>query len=292
MEVDAATQELIRQALAEDRTDRDVSTLWTVPAELSTTAVLWARQAGVLCGSSLFTAVLKTFDPELIVDFLLEEGAALVPNREVARISGRARSILTAERTALNLIGRLSGIATLTSRYVAEVVPGPQGRCTRIIETRKTTPLWRKWEKYAVRVGGGSNHRENLAVMVLLKDNHVVLAGGVVPTLQRVREQNLENLPVEVEVDRLDQLAELLAVGVDRVLLDNMSLTDIRKAVEMTAGQAELEVSGGVTLEKIAEIAQTGVDYISVGALTHSVPCYDFSLEIDCTTSVLGKASR
>lgn len=275
--IDETTRAQIRAALEEDHAWRDVSTLWTVPESARAIATLLARQAGVLCGASLFAETFRIFDSQVQVNLECGEGSGLAVGQVVARITGPARSILSSERVALNLIGRCSGIATLTRRYVDAV----KGTSARICDTRKTNPLWRRWDKYAVRTGGGTNHRTNLEEMVLLKDNHVAMAGGAAQALRLVKQQNLSGVPVEVEVDHLFQLAELLEEGVDRVLLDNMTLEEMAQAVQMGAGKVELEASGGVCLETVRAIAETGVDFISIGNLTHSVTAFDFSLEIE-----------
>ncbi len=275
--IDDSTRALIQAALEEDHAWRDVSTLWTVPESTRATAQLLSRQAGILCGGTLFVETFRIFDPLIQVGLECADGAKLSIGQLVARITGPARSILSAERVALNLIGRFSGIATLTHQYVEAV----KGTRAKICDTRKTAPLWRWWDKYAVRMGGGTNHRSNLEEMVLLKDNHVALAGGAAQALRLVKQQNLPGLPVEVEVDNLQQLTELLEEEVDRVLLDNMTLEEMIQAVCMFSGKAELEASGGIRLETVRAIAETGVDFISIGSLTHSVPAFDFTLEIE-----------
>jgi nicotinate-nucleotide pyrophosphorylase (carboxylating) len=274
--LDDQTLHLIDLALREDGADRDVSTLWTVPENGAAQATLLARQSGVLCGMDLFAAVFHRLDPKIQINFHVKDGASLSANQTVAEFSGKARPILTGERLALNLIGRLSGIASETARYVEAI----KGTPAKICDTRKTTPLWRKWEKYAVVCGGGVNHRMGLSDMALLKDNHLTLAGGAAKAWNAAREANTENLEIEIEVETLDQLQEALDHGAKRILLDNMSPETLIEAVEINRNRAVLEASGGVQLENVRAIAQTGVDLISVGALTHSVKCFDFSLEI------------
>lgn len=285
MSLDPQTSQLIRLALEEDHAFQDVSTLWTIPEAQRAKALLIPRAEGVLCGGPLFAEAFRLLDPSLVVNVFIEDGGTLAPNVPVAEVVGAARGILSAERVALNLVGRFSGIATLTRRYVEAVA----GTGARICDTRKTTPLWRGWEKIAVRMGGGTNHRANLEEMVLLKDNHVALAGGAGKSLLAVKERNARGIPVEIEVDTLEQLREALEIGVERVLLDNMSVEQLRKAVGMTAGRAILEASGGVTLETVRAIAETGVDLISIGALTHSAPAFDFSLEVGGMRLARGK---
>ena len=275
-DLDPETLDLIDRALEEDGTGNDVSTLWTVPESRYGEATLYARQEGILCGIALFAGTFQRLDPEVSVKEHLEDGARLHSDQVIAVLTGKARSLLSAERVALNLIGRFSGIATLTAEY-ADALSGTK---TKVCDTRKTFPLWRKWEKYAVRMGGGTNHRFNLEDMALLKDNHIALAGGAAQALRAAKEANRNGLEIEIEVDTLEQLEEVLEEGASRILLDNMSLEKMRRAVAINRGRAVLEASGGVVLERIREIAETGVDLISVGALTHSVKSFDFSLEI------------
>jgi len=218
--------------------------------------------------------VFRALDPELRFERLVDEGATVTGSNPVARVSGPERAILTGERTALNFLGRLSGIATLTRRYVDAV----SGTGAAILDTRKTTPGMRVLEKHAVATGGGRNHRFGLDDGVLVKDNHLRAAGSVAAAVERVRAAT--PLPVEVECDTLDQVSEALDAGVDAILLDNMSLAELRAAVALAKGRARLEASGGVTLDTVLAIAETGVDEISVGALTHSARSLDVSLEL------------
>jgi nicotinate-nucleotide pyrophosphorylase (carboxylating) len=219
--------------------------------------------------------VFRQLEHDVQVTLTKGDGDPCAPGEAVARVAGTARALLVGERTALNFLQRLSGIATRARRFVEAA----GGRIT-IIDTRKTTPTLRTLEKYAVRAGGATNHRVGLFDAVLIKDNHVRLAGGVRAAIDRVREQQ-PGVAVEVEVERLDQLDEALAARVETVLLDNMATGDIREAVRRVGGQAKIEISGGVTLERIPELAATGADYVSVGALTHSAPAIDISLEIE-----------
>jgi nicotinate-nucleotide pyrophosphorylase (carboxylating) len=275
-DLDPETLDSIDRALKEDGAANDVSTLWTVPETSCAQGVLYARQEGVLCGIALFAGTFRRLDPNVVVEVRAEDGARLCSDRVVAVLAGKARSLLSAERVALNLIGRFSGIATLTAEYAAAL----EGTKTKVCDTRKTIPLWRKWERYAVRMGGGTNHRFNLEDMALLKDNHIALAGGAAQALRAAKAANRKGLVIEIEVDTLNQLEEVLEEGASRVLLDNMSLEQMRQAVAINKGRAVLEASGGVVLERMREIAETGVDLISVGALTHSAKNLDFSLEI------------
>jgi nicotinate-nucleotide pyrophosphorylase (carboxylating) len=261
-------------ALAEDVGEGDVTTEATVDADSVGTAALSLREPGVVCGLRAAETVFSALDPELRFETLVVEGAILDAPVEVAVVTGSERAILTGERTALNFLGRLSGIATLTRRYVDAVA----GTGVAILDTRKTTPGLRALEKHAVACGGGRNHRFGLDDGILVKDNHLRAAGSIGAAVERLRAAT--DLPVEVECDTLEQVQEALAAGVDAVLLDNMSLDELRAAVALARGRARLEASGGVTLETVRAIAESGVDEISVGALTHSARSLDVSLEL------------
>jgi nicotinate-nucleotide pyrophosphorylase (carboxylating) len=261
-------------ALAEDVGDGDVTTDATVGPEAVGTAELLVQEAGVVCGLGVAEAVFRALDPELRFERLVDEGVLVDGPTAVARVHGAERAILTGERTALNFLGRLSGIATLTRRYVDAVA----GTGAAILDTRKTTPGLRALEKDAVACGGGRNHRFGLDDGVLVKDNHLRAAGSIATAVERLRAAT--PLPVEVECDTLDQVAEALRAGADAILLDNMNLDDLRAAVALVGGRARLEASGGVTLDTVRAIAETGVDEISVGALTHSARSLDVSLEL------------
>ncbi len=280
MTVERDLRELVRTALAEDVGPGDRTTEWTVPAAARSRASIVAKAPLVVSGVAAARAVFRAVDPELGVTVVREDGERADPGDVVMDLDGRARSILTGERTALNFLGRLSGIATLTRRFVDRVAGTP----ARIVDTRKTTPGWRALEKAAVRAGGGTNHRMGLYDMVLVKDNHIAAAGGIEAAVRGVRERNAEGLRVEVEVATLDQLALLLPLRVDRILLDNMDLEGLERAVALVDASSgrrpELEASGNVTLDTVAGIAATGVDLISVGALTHSAPSADLSLRV------------
>lgn len=271
-----AVEEMVRRALMEDIGPGDITTEATVPADLQTTAVIIAKEDGVLCGQTVAKAVFQALDPSLTYEMLVPEGATVTPGLEVARISGRARSILTAERVALNFMQRMSGIAT-TTRKLSDLIKYYHAR---LVETRKTTPGLRMIEKYAVRVGGGINHRYGLHDAVLIKDNHIAVSGGIRQAVINARKVSSHVSRVEVEVENLEQLQEALEVGADIVLLDNMDPDTMRKAVEINGGKAKLEASGGITAANLEEVARTGVDIISMGALTHSVKALDLSLEI------------
>ena len=266
-------------ALEEDLGEHgaDVTTEAVVDAELMGEAVVIARKPGVLSGTDVAARVFELVHPPCEYHALLADGTRLKAEDRVARVSGPLGSILTAERTALNFLQRLSGIATATRRYADALGDYPD---VRLLDTRKTTPGLRFLERAAVRAGGGHNHRDGLWDAILIKDNHVAAAGGITEAIRRARRARM---PIEVEVDTLDQLREALDAGAEMVLLDNMSPELMRRAVEMTAGRARLEASGGMTLESAVAAAKAGVDRISVGALTHSAPALDLSLEVTKT---------
>lgn len=238
-----------------------------------------AKEEGVLAGIDVVCEVFKMLDPEIKFNKLLNDGDKFKNGMKLLEIYGSLRAILTGERTALNFLTHLSGIATLTSRFVEKV----KGTKAKILDTRKTIPGLRELAKYAVKVGGGENHRFGLYDAVLIKDNHIAVAGGIREAVERVRKSYLVSRSpsfIEVEVENLAQLREALSCDVDRIMLDNMNVEDIKKAVEITNGKVELEVSGGVNLDNVRKIAETGVDYISVGSITHSAKSIDMSLEL------------
>jgi nicotinate-nucleotide pyrophosphorylase (carboxylating) len=275
MAVAADTLERIAfAALAEDVGEGDVTTEATVDEDAVGTAELLLREPGVVCGLGVAEAVFRALDPDLRFEPLVDEGTSVPGGTAVARVTGPERAILTGERTALNFLARLSGIATLTRRYVDAVA----GTRAAILDTRKTTPGLRALEKHAVVTGGGRNHRFGLDDGVLVKDNHLRAAGSVATAVERLR--SATPLPVEVECDTLEQVSDALTAQADAILLDNMSLDELRAAVELARGRARLEASGGVTLDNVRAIAETGVDEISVGALTHSARSLDVSLEL------------
>lgn len=271
---------LIDAALAEDVGEGDFSSLWTVPAGRRAKAVIVAKAEGVLAGVEVAYEVFRRVDPSVEITVYASEGGVVRPRDPVMEILGPARSLLTAERTALNFLQRLSGIATLTRRYVDAV----DGTGSRVIDTRKTTPGMRRLEKAAVRAGGGANHRVGLFDMVMIKDNHIAAAGGITAAVEAVRAANDRGLRVEVETTTLDEVREALAAGVDRIMFDNMTPAMMREAVALVVavgdGRPEMEASGGITLETIRDFAATGVDFISVGALTHSARALDLSLSL------------
>ena len=274
-----AIDDVVTRALAEDLGRAgDVTSTATIPPAVHAHAILVARQAGVIAGLPLAVAVFQRLSPDINIQAHVRDGNAVAKGVHVLTISGPARAVLAGERTALNFVGRLSGIATLTADYIRHAGVTKM----RICDTRKTTPGLRALEKYAVRCGGGFNHRFGLDDAILIKDNHIAVAGGVKPVLERARAHVGHLVKIEIEVDTLDQLREVLATGLaDVVLLDNMDIPTLREAVAITSGRMVLEVSGGVTLASISEIAKTGVDYVSSGALTHSAPNFDVALDID-----------
>jgi len=267
-------ERVVLAALAEDIGAGDVTTEATVAPDSVGTAELLVKEAGVVCGLRAAETAFRALDPEIRFEALASDGDHVEPPAVVARLTGSERAILTAERVALNFLGRLSGIATLTRRYVDAVA----GTGAAVLDTRKTTPGLRALEKDAVAAGGGRNHRFGLDDAVLIKDNHLRAAGSIAAAIALV--QAATDLPVEVECDTLAQVAEALDAGVEAILLDNMPLEELQAAVALVDGRARLEASGGVTLETIRAIAETGVDEISVGALTHSARSLDVSLEL------------
>ena len=270
-----AAKGLIEQALKEDVGPGDVTTRAVIPPGVRGKGAILVKAHGVICGLQVAAEVFRAVDERISFRPRVREGEPVQPGDVVAEVEGPLRGILTAERTALNFLARLSGIATLTARFVDAVAPYR----AVILDTRKTTPGWRVLEKYAVRCGGGRNHRMGLYDMVLIKDNHIAACGSISEAVRRVRAAGV-GVPVEVEVKNLDELREALKLGVDRILLDNFSVEDIAEAVKIAEGRVPLEASGGVTLDNVAAIAAAGVDYISVGALTHSAPALDLSLEL------------
>ncbi|MEZ4414386.1 MAG: carboxylating nicotinate-nucleotide diphosphorylase [Gemmatimonadota bacterium] len=276
----ARVSTLIRLALEEDVDGGDVTTEWTVPAEAMSRALIVAKQPLVVSGATVAREVFRAVEGAVRVEVLHGDGEHVETGGTVLSLEGSARGLLTAERTALNFLGRLSGIATLTRRFVEAV----EGTGCRILDTRKTTPGWRGLEKEAVRHGGAQNHRHGLYDMVMVKDNHIAAAGGIEAALARVRHGNRGGLPVEVEVTSIAELVRVLPLGVDRVLLDNMSVETLRECVRRVKDYAskrpETEASGNVTLGTVRAIAQTGVDFVSVGALTHSAATADLSMRV------------
>jgi nicotinate-nucleotide pyrophosphorylase (carboxylating) len=268
-------RDLVRRALAEDVGRGDITTAGTVDPSTRVRAIVLAKSACVVAGLDVAVEAFRQRDPSIDIKVHCGDGTWCEPGTTVAEVSGRADALLVGERTALNFLQRLSGIATLTHKFVDAAA----GRIT-VLDTRKTTPLMRVLEKYAVRAGGGSNHRFGLNDGILIKDNHVRLAGGVVAAVQRMRSTNT-NLPIEVEAQNLSEVDAAIAAGADIVLLDNLETKDIIAAVGKCRGKARTEISGGVTLARMPELAATGADFVSIGALTHSAPAADLSLEIE-----------
>ena len=266
----------IRAALAEDLgLSGDITTNATVAADAREVAMIATRKDGVVSGLQLAEAAFRALDADVVFKITPCDGSAVRTGDVIAMVSGKARAILTGERVALNYMGRMSGIATLTRRYVDAI----KGTNAKIADTRKTTPGLRAFEKYAVRCGGGQNHRTGLFDAVLIKDNHIVAAGGLSRAIEGARATAGHMVKIEVEVDTLDQLREVLKHKVDAVLLDNMSPAQLKEAVASVAGRCLTEASGGVNLDTVRAIAETGVDMISVGALTHSAPVLDLGLD-------------
>jgi len=268
-------RELVRRALAEDFGWGDVTTEGTVDRDQKARAIILAKSRCVIAGLDIAAEAFRQLDPTVAVTLHHHDSDLVEDGTEVAEFRGHASALLTAERTALNFLQRLSGIATLTRQFV----DAAHGRIV-ILDTRKTTPLLRALEKYAVRAGGGTNHRGGLDDGILIKDNHIRLAGGVTSAVTRMRKANRE-MPTELEAQSLAQVDEALAAGADIVMLDNMSTAEMIEAVRRCRGKAETEISGGVTLQRMPELASTGADYVSIGGLTHSAPAVDLSFEIE-----------
>lgn len=269
-------EEVVSRALAEDIGTGDVTSVLTVPEGTEAVGEFTATQPGVLAGMPVAERAFQQLDPRVTLEPLVGEGHHFAADTVLATVRGEARALLAGERVALNFVQRLSGIATLTARFVEAVRDLP----VRICDTRKTTPGLRYLERYAVRMGGGYNHRFGLYDAVLIKDNHIAVCGGIGDAVNRVRRLLPHTMKIEVECATLAQVQEALAASVDAILLDNMTLDDLREAVRMAKGRAFLEASGGVRLETVCQIAETGVDAISVGALTHSAPAIDIKLEL------------
>lgn len=267
----------VRAALDEDLGRAgDITSLATIPVGRTATADFVLRKSGTIAGLAFAEAAFRLLDPAITFETFVHDGQALPERTTLARVSGPAIAILSGERVALNYLGRLSGIATLTARYVDAV----KGTHAKIVCTRKTTPGLRAAEKYAVKCGGGTNHRFGLDDAVLIKDNHIAVAGGIVPALRAAKEAVGHLVKIEIEVDNLDQLREVINEGADVVLLDNMNPAQLREAVTMISGRMKSEASGGVNLDSVRAIAESGVDMISIGALTHSASVLDIGLDI------------
>ncbi len=272
-------EELIRKALEEDLGNGDHTSLATIAEEATGTAVMLAKEKGILAGTEIARKVFKLLDSETTVDILIPDGEKIIPGDKIMVVSGKSRVLLSGERTALNYIQRMSGIATFT----AEVAGLLDGLHTKVLDTRKTTPCNRLFEKMAVKAGGGTNHRFGLYDMIMMKDNHIDFSGGIKVAIEKVHSYLTRNhleLKIEIEVRNFQELEEVLkSGGVDRIMLDNFSPDELRKALKMINGKYETEASGGITTETIRAYAETGVDFISVGALTHQIKSLDISLK-------------
>jgi nicotinate-nucleotide pyrophosphorylase (carboxylating) len=271
-----AIEPIVRRALEEDIGDGDVTTLSTIPAEATLDGRFIAKASGVIAGLAVAQLTFSLLDERVQFTHHIADGDRVNKGEVFATIDGPCRALLTGERAALNFLQRMSGIATLTRRFVETV----QGTRAVILDTRKTAPGLRLLDKWAVRLGGGQNHRIGLYDMVLIKDNHIAAVGSIAETVKRVRAADDRRRPIEVEVKTLAELAETLALNVDRILLDNMSLDQMREAVRLANGRTPLEASGNITLDNVAAVAAAGVDYISAGSLTHSVKALDISLDL------------
>ena len=277
--VNELVDRLIGLAFAEDKGDGDHTTLSCIPDEAKSKSKLLVKETGILAGVAVAKRVFADFDPELKMEIFMDDGTPVKPGDVAFTVEGKVRSLLQTERLMLNIMQRMSGIATMTNRYVKRL----EGTHTRVLDTRKTTPGMRMLEKEAVKIGGGVNHRIGLFDMILLKDNHVDFAGGIEKAIQRAKDYCKEkgkDLKIEIEVRNFDELQRVLDYGgVDRIMLDNFSVADTRKAVQMIGGRYETESSGGITFDTLRDYAECGVDFISVGALTHSVKGLDMSFK-------------
>jgi len=278
---DASVLRLVHIALAEDIGDGDITSEAILEPSVYARATLVANADGIVCGLPVAALVFRTHDPDTRVEELVEEGTLVTRRTQIAHVYGSARSLLAAERTALNFLQRMSGVATLTHQYVERV----RGTKARILDTRKTIPAWRLLDKYACRIGGAENHRLGLYDMVLIKDNHIAAAGSIEAALRAVQQHwNEQRVLIELEVQSFDQLEQALHIGgFHRIMLDNFSIDDLRSAVNTIDGRYQTEASGGVRLETVRAIAETGVDFISVGAITHSAPALDIAMDIVIT---------
>lgn len=270
---------IIKEAFHEDIKDGDHTSLATIPNQARGEAILIAKEEGIIAGVKVAEKVFKTFDPEIIFTYLMSDGDKVFPGDKIFSVSGKSISILSSERLALNFMQRMSGIATATNKIVKLV----EGTKTRILDTRKTTPNLRLLEKEAVRFGGGENHRMGLYDMMMIKDNHIDFAGGIKQAIQachKYLKKNSKNMEIEIEVRDFDELEQVLDIGgISRIMLDNFTPNNMRKALQKIDGKFETEASGGITIENIRSYAETGVDYISVGALTHHIKSLDLSLK-------------
>ncbi|HES59401.1 MAG TPA: carboxylating nicotinate-nucleotide diphosphorylase [Caldithrix sp.] len=272
-----AITDIIQNALFEDLGSGDVTTNWIIPKDLQLKGTLLAKANGIIAGLEVFVSVFKFIDEKVEIDFQINDGEKVEKGTMIANVSGSGRALLSGERVALNLLQRMSGIATQTNLFVSVV----KGTKTKILDTRKTVPGLRVLDKMAVQIGGGLNHRFGLFDMVLIKDNHISAAGSITKAVERVRVKNKNKLKIEVEVKNQSELNEAIGLNVDRILLDNMTIEEMCEAVKITDGRIPLEASGNITLENVRAIAETGVDFISSGMLTHSVKALDISFLIE-----------
>ncbi|MBN1406544.1 MAG: carboxylating nicotinate-nucleotide diphosphorylase [Calditrichaceae bacterium] len=270
-------RKIIQNALFEDLGSGDVTTNWIIPKDLQLKGTLLAKANGIIAGLEVFVSVFKFIDEKVEIDFQINDGEKVEKGTMIANVSGSGRALLSGERVALNLLQRMSGIATQTNLFVSVV----KGTKTKILDTRKTVPGLRVLDKMAVQIGGGLNHRFGLFDMVLIKDNHISAAGSITKAVERVRVKNKNKLKIEVEVKNQSELNEAIGLNVDRILLDNMTIEEMCEAVKITDGRIPLEASGNITLENVRAIAETGVDFISSGMLTHSVKALDISFLIE-----------
>ncbi len=272
-------EEIVRMALVEDLGDGDHTSLATVPKDATGEAVMLAKEVGVLAGVDVAKEVFLQIDKDIEIDILIKDGSRIQPGDRVMLVKGRSRSLLSAERTALNFVQRMSGIASFTNKVVSKI----DGLHTKLLDTRKTTPCNRAVEKLAVKIGGGENHRFGLFDMIMIKDNHVDFAGGIrnaIEATQKYLKQNSKDLKIELEVRNFDELDQAMEVGgIDRIMLDNFTPEELKKALQIINGKYETEASGGISIETIRDYAETGVDFISVGALTHQIKSLDLSLK-------------
>jgi nicotinate-nucleotide pyrophosphorylase (carboxylating) len=268
---------ILTAAFAEDIGTGDITSEATIPAECQAKAVLIAKAHGVLAGMPVACRAFERLDPDVKLELFANDGDRIIPGQILLKVQGNARAVLTAERTALNFLQQLSGVATKTASFVELV----KGTSAKVVDTRKTVPGLRILQKYAVRMGGGTNHRIGLYDAVLIKDNHIECAGGVIPAISAARKLAPAGMKIEVETETLEQVREALEVGVDAILLDNMNPEMLREAVQLIDGRALTEASGNINEKTIAEVAKTGVDWISSGALTYSAPALGLSLEIE-----------
>jgi nicotinate-nucleotide pyrophosphorylase (carboxylating) len=269
--------QFVEAALREDIRSGDITTNSLIPADMQATALMRFRESGIVCGIGATKSTFRLLDPDVDLKVLLEDGAVVSAGEVALEIRGNARAILTAERVSLNIVQHLSGIASATAQYVKET----EGTKARIVDTRKTTPGLRLLEKYAVRCGGGHNNRYALDDMIFIKDNHIALCGGIKNAISRARENVGQSVKIEVECDTLDQVREALQAGAELILLDNMPPATLREAVAIINGKVLCEASGGINLQTVRGVAQSGVDIISAGALTHSVRALDVGLDIE-----------